>query len=110
MNEPRLHSMQSVDEKVDLLQELDSISKIHVLQRDDIDKLIWEFSTRIVKTLRIERISAWLFDQDRKVLVSVGEYDSRTKLLKKESVLRREDFPVYFEGLYENKLIIAPNI
>lgn len=102
--------MQSVDETVDLLQELDSISKIHVLQRDDIDKLIWEFSTRIVKTLRIERISAWLFDQDRKVLVSVGEYDSRTKLLKKESVLRREDFPVYFEGLYENKLIIAPNI
>lgn len=102
--------MESIEDQVDLLAELDNISKIHVLQRDDIDELMLQFSTRIVKTLRIERISAWILDKNNTSLISIGEYDSRTKLMKRESVLRKEDFPKYFEGLIENKIIIAPNI
>ncbi len=102
--------MESIDDQIDLLAELDNISKIHVLQRDDIDELMLQFSTRIVKTLRIERISAWILDKNNTALISIGEYDSRTKLMKRESILRKEDFPIYFEGLIENKTIIAPNI
>lgn len=102
--------MHSIDDQVDLLSELDNISKIHILQRDDIEHLMWEFSTRIVRTLRIERISAWLLDKNHEALISVGEYDSRTHEMRKETVLRKRDFPIYFEGLIENKLIIAPDI
>ena len=102
--------MQAIDDQIDLLAELDNISRIHIIERDDIDQLIWEFSTRIVKTLRIERISAWIMDQKQESLISIGEYDQRTKKMTKETVLRKADFPKYFEGLIENKIIIAPNI
>src|SRR6218665_213608 len=102
--------MYTIDDQIDLLAELDNISKIHIIERDDIDLLIWEFSTRIVKSLKIERISAWILDQKQESLISMGEYDDRTKKMTKETVLRKKDFPIYFEGLIENKIIIAPNI
>lgn len=103
-----MHS--KIDDKVDLLEELDNISKIHLLQRDDIDELMMQFSTRIVKTLRIERMSAWLLDKNNTSLISIGEYDTRTKLMKRETILKIQDYPLYFEGLIQNKIIIAPNI
>lgn len=102
--------MESIEDQIDLLAELDDISRIHILKRDDIDELMLQFSTRIVRTLQIERISAWILDKNETALISIGEYDSRTKLMKRETVLRREDFPIYFEGLIENKIILAPNI
>jgi two-component sensor histidine kinase len=102
--------MYTIDDEVDLLEELDNISKIHLLQRDDIDELMLQFSTRIAKTLRIERISAWLLNKHKTALISVGEYDTRTKAMKRETILKKEDYPLYFEGLVENKIIIAPNI
>jgi two-component sensor histidine kinase len=102
--------MHTIDDQIDLLSELDNISKIHIIERDDIDQLMWEFSTRIVRSLRIERISAWILDHKKESLVSIGEYDHRTRKLTKETVLYKNDFPVYFEGLIENKIILAPNI
>ncbi len=44
--------------KIDLLEELDSISQIHTLKRNDIDDIMKEFSKRIVDALQIERMSA----------------------------------------------------
>lgn len=102
--------MHTIDDQIDLLSELDNISKIHIIERDDIDQLMWEFFTRIVKSLRIERISAWILDQKQESLISMGEYDQRTRKLTKETILKKSDYPAYFEGLIENKFIIAPNI
>jgi len=102
--------MHTIDDQIDLLSELDNISRIHIIERDDIDQLMWEFSQRIVRSLRIERISAWIIDKKQESLISIGEYDHRTRKMTKETILRKSDFPVYFEGLIENKIIIAPNI
>lgn len=52
-----------LDESIDLLEELDNVSKIHILDRDDIDSLMLEFGRRLVKSLKIERINVWLFNQ-----------------------------------------------
>jgi len=102
--------MHTIEQQIDLLSELDNISKIHIIERDGIDELMLQFSTRIVKSLRIERISAWILDKKQEALISIGEYDDRTKKMAKETVLRKNDFPIYFEALIENKIIIAPNI
>ncbi len=99
--------MSDFDNSINLLEELDSISKIHTLNRDDIDGLMVEFAKRIIKTLRIERLSVWLFNNEKTAIISMGEYDGRDKTFKKESILQRSDFPTYFSALKENKIIIV---
>lgn len=95
---------------VNLLEEIDSVSKIHVLKRDDIDNLMIEMAKRIVVCLRIERMSVWLFNPEHTAIISMGEYDLRSHTFKKESVLEAKDYPNYFEALKENKILLAPDI
>lgn len=98
------------DNTINLLEELDNASQIHHLQRDDIDALMLEFATRITKTLHIERLSVWLLNSKKDALISFGEYDTRTNLLKKDDVLKASDFPAYFTAIRSNKIILAPDI
>jgi two-component system NtrC family sensor kinase len=102
--------MENLDYSINLLEELDNISKIHILERDDIDTMMIEFAKRIVRTMHIERMSVWLFNQEKNAIISMGEFDSRDKSFKKDSVLTKADFPKYFKSLEENKILIAPNI
>lgn len=95
---------------VNLLEEIDSVSKIHVLQRDDIDGLMIQMAKRIVACLHIERMSVWLFNNEKDAIISMGEYDLRSHTFKKENILHQKDFPVYFKSLNENKILLAPNI
>lgn len=102
--------MTHYDHSIDLFEELDSLSKIHFLKRDAIDEIMVEFASRIVVSLRIERLSVWLFDQEKSSLLSMGEYDVRDKSFRKNSQLRMQDYPAYFEALHKDRIIIAPNI
>jgi two-component sensor histidine kinase len=95
---------------INLLEEIDSVSKIHILQRDDIDNLMVEMAKRIVLCLRIERMSVWLFNPEHTAIISMGEYDLRDHGFKKESTLKAKDFPAYFSALHENKILLAPDI
>lgn len=98
-----------MDYSVDLIQELDSISKIHYLKRDDIDEMMIEFATRLTVTLRIERMSVWLFDKDGN-LNSIGEYDARSRDFSKDHHLLKSDFPNYFKAISENKIILVRDV
>ncbi len=102
--------MNDVGQKISLLEELDSISKIHILQRETIDDIMIEFAQRITRGLAIERMNVWLFDKKDEILVSVGEYDQRTKRFEKNTLLHVKDFPLYFKVLKENKLIIVNDL
>lgn len=95
---------------VNLLEEIDSVSKIHILKRDDIDSLMIEMAKRIVVSLHIERMSVWLFNPEHTAIISMGEYDLRSHTFKKDSVLEEKDFPTYFKALQKNKILLAPNI
>lgn len=95
---------------LNLLEEIDSVSKIHVLQRDDIDNLMIQMAKHIVACLHIERLSVWLFNNEHTAIISMGEYDLRSHTFKKESVLHEKDFPTYFKALQKNKILLAPNI
>lgn len=99
-----------LDKSIDLLKELDSASKIHHLQRDDIDALMLEFATRITATLHIERLSVWVFNTKKDAIISMGEYDTRTGKMGRDTVLSKLEYPHYFKALKENKIILAPDI
>ena len=95
---------------INILNELDNISKIHQLEREDIEKMMLEFSKRIMAAMKIERMSAWLFDKEKTVLTSIGEYDTRTHLFTKNSLLYQKDYPNYFKSLYDNKILLIPDV
>lgn len=99
-----------LDDSIDLLEELDNVSQIHMLDRDDIDSLMLEFGRRIVKALKIERINVWLFNAKNDALISIGEYDERDKTFGKNSVLKQKKFPDYFEAIQQNKILLIPNV
>jgi two-component sensor histidine kinase len=102
--------METLDPEINLLEELDSISRIHWLDRDDIDHIMIDIAKRIVLTLKIERVSIWLLNMEKDAIVSMGEYDLRTKEFRKENVLKKKDFPNYFEALEKNKIILVEDI
>lgn len=99
-----------LNKDINLLEELDSVSQIHFLNRSDIDQIMTDFAVRILPSLKIERMSVWLFNSFKTALISIGEYDTRTKKFKKNSILHQNEIPIYFESLRKNKIIIAEDI
>ncbi len=97
-------------ESLNLLEEINSISKIHTLQRNDIDNIMIEFAQRIISVFKIERTSVWLFNPEKDAIVSMGEYDLRTRHFNKDTSLYRKDFPTYFKAISENEIVLAENI
>lgn len=95
---------------INLLEELDNVSKLHFLDRNDIETLMLEFGRRIVAVLKIERINVWLFTADKDRIVSIGEYDALTNLFSKDSTILKKDIPNYFETISKNKIVLVPNV
>ncbi|MGE0560795.1 MAG: histidine kinase dimerization/phosphoacceptor domain -containing protein [Flavobacteriales bacterium] len=99
-----------IQEPINLLEELDSASNMHSLKRDDIDALMLEFAKRITSVLKIERTNVWLFNEDKDAIVSIGEYDSRTRQFSKNNIIYRKDCPNYFKAISQNKIICVKNV
>lgn len=99
-----------LDKDIHLLEELDKISKVQVLDEENFDQILVSFASRVLPSLGIERMNVWLFNPEKTALVSIGEYDTRTKIFAKNSILEQSDFPIYFDGLKKNKIIIANDI
>lgn len=99
-----------LDSSVNILDELDNVSKIHTLERDDIEKMMLTFAQRILANMHLERISVWLFNNDHSAIISIGEYDIRTKEFTKNTTLYKNKYPSYFEAMMKNKIIIAENV
>lgn len=95
---------------IDLLKEINAISKIHTLQRNDIDAIMREFAQRILATFRIERMSVWILNSTKDQLVSMGEFDTRDQSFKKNNVLEKNKFPTYFEAIQNNEILLIENM
>lgn len=98
------------EHEINILDELNSISKIHSLKRDDIDAIMIELAQRITYTFRIEKLSAWLFNERNDALVSVGQYDLIERSFKKDTVLIKSNYPTYFKAISENEIILVENV
>lgn len=99
-----------IQEPINLLEELDNASNLHTLKRDDIDALMLEFAKRITAVLKIERTNVWLFNENKDAIVSIGEYDARTKQFSKNSIIHQQNCPNYFKAISRNKIITIKNV
>ena len=93
-----------------LLEEINSVSKIHSLKRDDIDAIVIEISKRLTAAFRIEKISAWLFNTNRDAIISMCEYDLPTDTFTKENIIYQKDCPRYFKAISEIEILLVPNV
>lgn len=98
-----------LEKPIHLLQEIDSISKIHFTHQKDVDEMMIEFSKHVLEVLKIERVSIWLYNKTEDALISISEYDLRTDLFNKDTVLTKQQFPAYFNAISTNKILIAEN-
>lgn len=95
---------------VDLLQEINSLSKIHALQRNDIDEIMIDFAGRITQSLQIERMSVWLLNYEKREMTSLGEYDSRDASFRKDTVIPMSICPEYFSALEKDEALYVENV
>jgi two-component sensor histidine kinase len=98
------------DDNVNLLEEINSISKVHTLQPDDIDGLMIQMAKRILVSLEIDHLSVWLFNSENSAIVSMGEYDLLARKFSKGNKLLKENYPIYFKAIHENQILLAPNV
>lgn len=52
-------------------------------------------------------VSLWRFNEDESAIISIINYDSESESFTSGLELTRSDFPVYFQNIIENDLIIA---
>lgn len=96
--------------EIDLLKEINSLSKIHSLQRNDIDQIMIEFAGRITRSLNIERMSVWLLKPEAKEMISLGEFDLRDDSFTKDRVIPMSKSPEYFEALEKDEVLYVKNV
>lgn len=100
----------STANSINLLEELDSASSLHSLDRDNIDSIMLEFARRLTLVLKIERTNVWLFNPEQDAIISIGEYDARTKQFSKNNIIYRNSCPNYFKAISRNKIILIKNV
>lgn len=96
--------------EINLLEELDNVSSIHHLNRDDIDALMLACAKKASQLFEIERVNAWLLNKNKDAIISIGEYDTRTKNFGKNTVIQASNCPNYFKAITKNKIILVENV
>lgn len=96
--------------EINLLEELDSVSSIHQLNRDDIDALMLACAQKASQLFEIERVNAWLLNKNKDAIISIGEYDTRTKKFNKNTIIPSKDCPNYFKSIIKNRIIMVENV
>lgn len=96
--------------EINLLEELDNVSSIHQLNRDDIDALMLACAQKASQLFEIERVNAWLLNKNKDAIISIGEYDTRTKKFNKNTVIPSKDCPNYFKSIIKNRIILVENV
>ena len=71
---------------------------------DDRLRSILEIAAR---ALHVDRLSAWLFEDDRSMIRCAGLYRIRDSEYESGTVIRRSDAPAYFEALERDRVIAA---
>lgn len=96
--------------EINLLEELDNVSSIHQLNRDDIDALMLACAQKASQLFEIERVNAWLLNKNKDAIISIGEYDTRTKKFNKNTIIPSKDCPNYFKSIIKNRIILVENV
>ena len=76
-----------------------------LLQQGNLNVALREITEAAAKTLEVERISVWLYDQDNSKLECVNLYELAKNYHSCGKVLERKNYPTYFQALATERTI-----
>ncbi|CAI8738328.1 diguanylate cyclase [Methylocaldum szegediense] len=86
---------------------LASLTRSEIFSAEDALEAIRLLTRTTARELEIERISVWRFSEDRLAIKCMDLYERSQQRHSSGMILRREDFPNYFEGLETEEAIVA---
>jgi PAS domain S-box-containing protein len=87
---------------------LTKLSTTNFTNHDNLSLLLKEIFETASNAATIQRISFWKYYSDR--IECQNLYDLHTNTHSKESTLLRSDFPIYFEAIEKEQIIIASDV
>lgn len=83
-----------------------SLSRSDALEKGDIDRMLLEITEADARTLGVERVNVWLYNDDRTKIHCIEHFELGDGAHSDGYELSASDYPVYFKTL-ENERIIA---
>jgi len=98
--------------KRDLLRKtltIEQLSKSRKIRDGKLNDAIYEILEMSSKAVQVERVNAWLFNDDATLIECIGNYDASIPGLIEQDSLPRIQMPNYFRLFETEKIIVSSN-
>lgn len=85
---------------------LERLTKSRQIREGKLHEAIHEILEQSAKSMKVERVNAWLIDADFTSIESIGNYSSTAQSLQPNEKLYRKDLPEYFQLLQSEEIIV----
>ncbi len=99
----RLSFRKSLTQKINTLERL---TKSRHIRDGKLNEAIYEILEQSANSMKVERVNAWLINNDFSSIESIGNYSSSAKSLQANEQLHRKDLPEYFKLLQSEEIIV----
>ncbi|HEX9406652.1 MAG TPA: diguanylate cyclase, partial [Thermoanaerobaculia bacterium] len=104
----RLESLQATEERLRRQNEvLVSLAKRHALHSGELAQAVREMNEETARTLELDRVSVWLFTENRKSIRCVDLYERAAEGHSSGDELPSANYPAYFRALESERTIAA---
>ena len=86
---------------------LDNLSRLPVDEQRSLERMFQQATKLIARTLSVERVGIWLYEQGRTQLRLACQYNRTRDAYRADDVIRESDYPVYFHALQDYRAIVA---
>jgi signal transduction histidine kinase len=86
---------------------LRNLASLPVDEQRSLERMFQQATKLIARTLGVERVGIWLYEEERTRLRCACQYDSAQDSYRSGDLLRQTDFPTYFGALGDYRAIVA---
>ncbi|AVH72384.1 ATP-binding protein [Nostoc sp. 'Lobaria pulmonaria (5183) cyanobiont'] len=86
-------------------QTLVQLARSKTFQQGNLNAVLREITETAARTLLVERVGVWLYNEERSKIECIDLYDVRTKEHTFGNSLLKTNFPAYFQALEEERTI-----
>ena len=109
-NSLKKHSEAQLKAKEETERSKDTLIVLSQIGFESMDYNLALITEQASQTVKSERLSVWLFNNDRSEMVCHDLFIGETGLHEKGTVLCAKDFPLYFDSLRNNEIIRADDV
>lgn len=101
------HCIMALSKSSVFLLSIERLSKSKAISDGNIHEITQDILNEAARLLKVERVNAWIMDNEESGLDSILAFDNGDKKFYKEGPLKKKDFPIYFEHISKNDIIIS---